>query len=187
MFVLDRIVMHRRRDILLSPLIVGLSLLAGCGPNSGSAPTYEQRVAAQEGAAAALNAKGKVEQKKYPPGMGNAVTLKGATITDADIKSLREINNLTELDLSGSTVTDIQIAQLVDPDPTGRRPAAQLFRIDLSETNITDDGLKELAALDILSEINLKNSQVTNAGIEEFQKLRSGKRLPFGMKLKITK
>lgn len=162
-------------------------LLLGCGINSGSAPSYAEYQASLENAKSSIAEKGKVEEKQYPPGKGLAVTLSGVTITDADIKSLRAMDDIAELDLSGATISDEQITQLVASSTNDGHPPSRLFRLNISDTPITDAGLKELSSLNFLSHLNLKGSKVTDAGVKAFEQAKSGKKMPFGLKLKIEK
>lgn len=168
-------------------LVLPVAFLAGC-INSGSAPSLEDIREAQARAVQAVKDKGgTAETKNYPPGTGWVVSLSGATINDEDVEHLRAVGEIAELDLSGSTVTDRHLARLVEAEPSGGRPAAMLFRLNLSNTQVTDAGLKELAVLNLLSDLNVKGSKVTEAGIKEFEGSRQGKKLPYGLKLKIQK
>lgn len=166
----------------------GLLAIVGCGPNSGSAPSLQDLREIHTNAVKAIESKqGTVEEKKYAPGNGYAVSLKNAEIDDDDIAVLHAINGLAELDLSGSTITDEQLAALVAPDADGGCPVPVLFKLDLSGTPITDNGLRELQALRWLAELNVKGSQVTAAGIQELEQGRASQKLPFGMKFTLAR
>jgi hypothetical protein len=70
------------------------------------------------------------------------VDLSGATIDGGILKQVPKLGRFSELELSGSTITDEQLAQLVDSGGLG-----WVVRIDVSDTQISDTGLRRLAAL----------------------------------------
>lgn len=85
------------------------------------------------------------------------------------------------MNLSGSTITDDQFASLANPETFG-----YLFKLDLSDTAISDRGFVAAAPLPLLSDVKVKGSKVTEAGIAEFKKKHPAKN-PVGLKLKIEK
>jgi Leucine-rich repeat (LRR) protein len=54
------------------------------------------------------------------------------------------------------------------------------FGLDLSKTEITDAGLKELAAFKNLQSLNLKNTQISGVGLKELAALKNLQRLYLG-------
>jgi|GEM_PF-2234498 len=158
-------------------------LLLGCGVNPGSAPTAQDMIAAQAAAVSTLNAKGTVEEKSYPLGKGYAVDLSRATITDEDLRHLKTLATVAELNLSGSTISDEQFAKLAWTEYRMN----VLYKIDISETQISDAGLRDVADLNLLAEVKAKGSKISDAGVKAFKDARAGKKLPFGMKLKIER
>jgi len=94
---------------------------------------------------------------------GNPVTkvrLTSTEVTDADLKVLVPLTNLSSLTL-GPGVTDAGLKELT--------PLITLTTLDLSCTQVTDAGLKELAALSNLTFLDLHDTKVTEAGLKELQ------------------
>jgi hypothetical protein len=154
--------------------LLGLLLLAawGCAKGDGLSD-YEREQKKQENAAAAIQAAGgTVTTKHYDfgpgkSGDGKVVDLHGAQITDAVFDNFKLIRPVAELDLSGSTVTDDQLAKLNEPDA-----GTLLVRLDLSNTGISDAGLEKLTDLYVLLNLKLVGTKVTPAGVERFQQKR---------------
>lgn len=162
-------------------------LTSGC-LNSGSAPGLKQLQEAEANAIKAIeNKNGKVEKKDFPPGPGYAVTLNNIEISDDDILHLHAIDGLAELDLSGSTISDELLAHLVALDQDGACPVPFLYKLNLSDTNITDAGLRELVVLKFLAELNVAGTNVTDAGVKELEVLQKGQKLPFGMSFTVNR
>ena len=55
-------------------------------------------------------------------------------------------------------------------DRDEKAPGKPVVEVFLSNTKVTDAGLKELAALKSLTDLNLSNTKVTDAGLKELQK-----------------
>jgi hypothetical protein len=103
-----------------------------------------------------------------------AVDMRGMTVTDELIDQLGELQNITELDLSKSTITDEQLGKLYSTNLCVR-----CFKLDLSHTGITDAGLDKMANLGVLSELNVAGTKVTKAGTERLKKRKlDDKRIP---------
>jgi hypothetical protein len=167
----------RNRGAALAVLAAPVLFLAGC--SGGGTSAYERIQNTQQGAREALEAKGAtVVQKEFPHGTAWSVDLSGATIDGGILKQIPELGRFAELDLSGSTITDEQLAQLVDAGGLG-----SMVRIDVSETQISDAGLLSLASLHVLTELSVKGSNVTPAGIEEYRNKRP--KHPLGIEIKI--
>ena len=80
---------------------------------------------------------GEVTRDDKTPGKPvHAVSLCGTGVTDAGLKELAPLKNLTKLDLIGTKVTDAGLKELA--------PLKNLTKLDLSGTKVTDAGVKEL-------------------------------------------
>jgi hypothetical protein len=91
--------------------------------------------------------------------------LSGAQITDDTFQKLKELQQVTELDLSESSIADGQMDQL-------NEVASTLIRLDLSKTAVTDVGLEKLTNLNGCLNLNLAGTKVTPARVEQFKKER---------------
>ena len=103
-------------------------------------------------------------------GLKNLTTLGlGDTeVTDAGLTELAALTNLTQLSLYGTGVTDAGLKQLA--------PLKNLTSLDLSGTGVTDAGLKELTVLKNLTSLGLVGTKITDRGIKvlaEFKNLTS--------------
>ena len=87
---------------------------------------------------------GKVEQN------GKVVDLSSTQVTDAELKELAALKNLTTLNLSETKVTDASLKELAD--------LKNLTTLNLSETRVTNAGMKELAALKNLTTLYLRGT-----------------------------
>jgi len=147
-------------------LVVGCVLLtAGCGWFSSSDPDSLQSYMARKQAFTGIitSAGGSVEQKTHTlshmPHTSWEINLSSATISDEILDALiRKIESdyVTELDFSGSTLTDDQLIKL-EAANIGRI----LLRLDLSNTGITDRGIDQLKSIKFLQSLNLSGTQVT--------------------------
>jgi Leucine-rich repeat (LRR) protein len=79
-------------------------------------------------------------------------------ITDMGLKEVVTHKNLTNLSLSGTKVTDAGLKELATLE--------KLTTLDLGNTQVTDVGLKELATLKNLTTLDLRNTQVTDVGLK---------------------
>jgi hypothetical protein len=153
--------------------------LAGCGYEPSAYQEKQQRL---ENAATALTTKGgSLVEKKYPQGQAWVVDLSKVTIDDEVLNALKSLGRVSELNLSGSTITDDQFVSLAKPETMGFT-----FKLDISDTAISDRGFLAAAPLALLSNINVKGSKVTDAGVAEFKQKHPAKN-PVGLKLKIEK
>jgi mono/diheme cytochrome c family protein len=87
----------------------------------------------------------------------------GATATDAAIAPLKDVMNLTDLNLAGTKISDTGLAAL--------EGLTNLTRLHLEHTRITDAGLVHLRRLVHLSYLNLFDTPVTDAGLEALKGL----------------
>lgn len=83
-------------------------------------------------------------------------------VTDAGLKKLATLENLSGLFLSDTQVTDAGLTTLAAIE--------NLSVLNLNNTKVTDEGLKELAAIINLTVINLSGTKVTDAGMAELAK-----------------
>jgi len=67
------------------------------------------------------------------------VDLSTTQVTDADLKELTALGNITNLNLNGTKVTDAGLKELVG--------FTNLTSLDLRRTQVTSDGLKQLSRL----------------------------------------
>lgn len=91
--------------------------------------------------------------------------LDGTRITDAGLPALQELSSLEALGLGTTRVTDAGLAHLA------RLPS--LRGVGLSDLSITDQGLQHLKSIKQLKEIQiwgLKETQVTQAGLEDLRR-----------------
>ena len=84
------------------------------------------------------------------------------------MKELKDLKNLTWLDLSGTYITDAGLKELKD--------LKNLTWLNLSGTDITDAGLKELKNLKNLTTLYLKCTWVTDAGLKELKRPQEHRR-----------
>jgi serine/threonine protein kinase len=90
--------------------------------------------------------------------------LSGTQITDADLKEVAKLENLTYLKLSVcKQITGVGLKELAKLE--------KLTRLELSDTNLTDAGLKELAKLENLTKLYFAPNNITDAGLKEVTKL----------------
>jgi Planctomycete cytochrome C/Leucine Rich repeat len=81
----------------------------------------------------------------------------GATVTDAVIAPLKDIRNLTDLNLASTKITDAGLAAIED--------LTNLTRLHLEHTAVTDAGLAHLKRLKNLTYLNLFDTPITDAGL----------------------
>ncbi|HEV3440758.1 MAG TPA: hypothetical protein VG122_25620, partial [Gemmata sp.] len=90
---------------------------------------------------------------------------RGRTATDADLKELVPLKNLTRLHLFQVEVTDVGLKEL--------RQLKNLTELELSVNKVTDEGLKELGQLKNLNSLVLMQTEVTDAGLKELKELKN--------------
>jgi Leucine-rich repeat (LRR) protein len=94
-----------------------------------------------------------------------SLNLAGLNVTGAGLKELADLKILTTLDLSGTQVTDAGLKGLAG--------LTSLQSLDLYKTKVTDAGLKELAGLKNLTSLKLNGYQVTDAWLKELAALKN--------------
>lgn len=160
-----RFVRPRSAGMLFVLTVLGV-LNSGCGGDGLS--EYDRMKLAKDSAASALRAKGvQLEEKRYPQGDAWSVKLAGQEITDETFEQLKSLKQITELDFSGSTLSDAHAAKLNAMEVSGF-----LLKLDVSKTSFSDAGLAELTGLNLLRELIVTGSKVTKAGIDKFQQAR---------------
>ncbi|MCS6852881.1 MAG: hypothetical protein NZ700_17110 [Gemmataceae bacterium] len=90
-------------------------------------------------------------------------------VKDEDLALLKDMPNLYELGLAGTTVTDAGLVHL--------QGLKNLTRLQLQNTKITDAGLVHLKGLEKLVSLNLYGTAVTDAGLEHLKGLTSLRKL----------
>ena len=122
----------------------------------------------KEGAATSLASSGaKFEEKQYPVGKGWVVNLSRLTISDELLRDVKRLGNIAELDMSRSTVTDDHLRLMHELELHNL-----LAKLDLSNTAVTNAALEQLDGCIFLSELNLTGTKVTRGAVEQFKKAR---------------
>jgi Leucine-rich repeat (LRR) protein len=107
--------------------------------------------------------------------------LGGTKVTDDGLKELAPLQKLTTLSLPG-TLTDGALRSLHEigllhalklPNTWGERPTKpeDVVSLDLSNTKVTDAGLKELAPLKKLTTLKLNNDQVADVALHSLREI----------------
>ena len=84
-------------------------------------------------------------------------------ITDEGLQYLKDLRQLTELDLYGTKISDAGIVHL--------RELKNLRKLNLLGANVTDAAVEVLTGLTNLEELNLYGTRITNAGVEKLKTL----------------
>jgi hypothetical protein len=122
------------RELVLAVVVV----LCGLGQAAAPVPHQLQEEAEKRAVAAVQELGGVVTRDGKRPGKPVVeATFAGPQVTDAGLKELAPLTQLTTLNLSGTQVTDAGLKDLA--------PLTQLTTLDLSYTAVTDAGLKELS------------------------------------------
>jgi hypothetical protein len=154
--------------------LIMIAALLGCGRGSTESEYLKIRKS-QEVAADNLRTKGMVvETRRYPQGEAVAIALKGATVDDALFERLKTVGHITELDLSGTNITDEQMARLNE-----KAIGSLLLILDLSNTQVSDEGLAKLDNLLLLMNLKVKGTKITAEGVQNFlDKRRTNPSIP---------
>lgn len=91
------------------------------------------------------------------------LNLSGTQITDAELKEVSRLTALQRLDLRQAQVTDTGLKEI--------SRLSALHYLNLSGTPVTDRGLKELSRLTALKALDLSSTQVTGTGFKELMRL----------------
>ena len=91
-------------------------------------------------------------------------------VTDVTLESLKEMNELQELDLNGAQVTDVGL-KILNQLPS-------LARLRLAHTKISDQGFHELlSAKESLMQLDLSGTAVTRESATTWRDAKSGRRV----------
>ena len=144
-------------------MLVGAVMLLAC--LSGAARADEASAVK-----AVENLGGKVTRDDELPGKPvigvNLGALVMGKVTDAGLKELKALKQLTTLNLYGAAVTGAGLKELKD--------LKQLTSLDLYGAAVTGAGLKELKDLKQLTSLNLGATGVTADGVADLQKALPG-------------
>ena len=141
-------------------MLIGAVMLLAC--LSGAARADEASAVK-----AVENLGGKVTRDdKLPGNPVIGVHLHEIGVTDAALKELADLKQLTTLGLESTQVTDAGLKELKD--------LKQLTTLYLGSTQVTDAGLKELKDLKQLTRLNLADTKVTDDGVADLQKALPG-------------
>lgn len=157
---------YRRQVLVHCALGAALFAACGCGPDPNGPGSLHAITKAQDSAKEALEASGaKMERKQYPLGEGWVIDLAGETVSDSVFGALKRLDNVAELNLSGTNISDAEMENFADPKVSGT-----LVKLDLSNTEVSDDGLEQLKECRFLMNLNLSKTGVTEAGVEKWKK-----------------
>jgi hypothetical protein len=151
------------RVALLSALVV----LGGCGKKDGLSDN-DRRMLGIANAAEDLKSKGaKIEERNYAQGNSWAVNLSGMQVNESLLKQVKSLGNISELNLSKSTLSDEHMAVV---NELGL--CTLCLKIDFSHTALSDAGFQKLKNLRFLSEMNLTGTKVSKSAVDTFKKQR---------------
>jgi len=149
---------------------LGFALLAGSGcglfhdPNGPG--SYQAVMQGQQSAEEALKKNGaKMERKQYPLGEAWVVDLTGEKVSNTTFDALKHLDHVAELTLSHTNTGDAEMKNFADSTLSGA-----LVKLDLSNTEVTDDGLQELKECRFLMNLILSGTKVTDAGVARWKK-----------------
>lgn len=155
-----------QRTVLVN-VATALLLLSGCGPRDGLSDNDRRMLALQQGAEGLRSLGAKVEERHYSLGNAWAVSLSGMPIREDLLRQVKQLGNISELDLSKSTLNDSHMDLF---NELGLGTLAT--KLDFSHTALTDTGFEKLDNLRLLSQLNLTGTKVTAAAVERFKKKR---------------
>lgn len=151
------------RATLQGTVLLGLLASTGCGRGDGLSD-YQRSENARMTLMERLQSQGVKLKEKNLDVTAYALDLSGMTITDELIQQLGELVHLTELNVSKSTITDEQLGKIHD-----MKLCVRCFKIDLSNTAITDAGLDKLVNLGTLNDLNIAGTKITKAAVERLK------------------
>ncbi len=135
----------------------------GCGRRDGLSD-YQRAENERQSVIEKLKGQGVKLKEKGSDVTAYEVDLSGLTITDEMIQQLGQLEYLSELNLSKSTITDEQLGKIHE-----LRLNVRCFKIDLSNTAITDAGLDKIVNVGVLSDLNVARTKITKAGAERLK------------------
>ena len=92
------------------------------------------------------------------------LNLAETSIGDSGLKEIRELKNLTTLDLDTTQITDAGLKEI--------KGLKSLTTLKLGSTQITDAGLKEIRGFKNLTDLELYRTKITDAGLKEIRDLK---------------
>ena len=98
-----------------------------------------------------------------------AIDLSATKAADSDLRHLKDLTKIEQLNLRGTQVTDAGLVHL--------KTLAALKLLDLGKTAITDDGLVHFKEMNSLEYLLLGHTKITDAGLEQLQELTNLKGL----------
>ena len=104
------------------------------------------------------------QTSRRPEGSHRGTNLWGLKVTDAGLKEIAGLKQLTALELYDTQITDAGLKDLAG--------LTNLVELSLWSTKISDAGLKELAGRKKLTWLNLRKTKITDAGLKEVARLQ---------------
>ncbi len=150
-------------------LRITLLLLVGSimGCSEDAATIFKRHEQSQQAAADQIKAAGgEASQKTYPLGEAWVVKLSGVKLTDEIFESIKVLQRVAELDLSKSSITDVEMPRVVEAS------GGMLFKLNLSDTAVTDGCVPALTDLVLLSEVDLAGTKVSKGAIAKMNEAR---------------
>jgi serine/threonine protein kinase len=95
--------------------------------------------------------------------------LSGTAVRDDGLIVLRDMTNLSVLELANTGVTDLGMSHL--------RSAGVMTRLDLTNTVVTDEGLRQFLVANRVTDLSLGATSITGAGLGYFRNCRNLTRL----------
>jgi Leucine-rich repeat (LRR) protein len=136
-------------------------------PMSEEIQRQHQRAQRSQEAVVAIRRTGEILSGGHASGeISHLVRFKNASVTDADLKPLKELDvppfsALNLLYIGKTQVTDAGLEHL--------KGLSNLHRLWFYGTQITDAGLEALKGLEHLQELHLEGTKVTEAGVKKLQ------------------
>ncbi len=175
-------------------VMIAAVVLVGCGKKDSPEPQAKNpeptKVAPAKLIADPIVEKAIREELNKPTGeltkadLAEVSALRSVQITDAGLKEMAKLHQLTALNLTFTKITDAGLkevakfkqlkrlwlggTQITDAGLGNIAKLQKLTNLDLSRTQITDAGLKDVAKMKQLTYLILRNTQVTKAGVVDF-------------------
>jgi internalin A len=165
---------------------LSLSLIAASGFAAELKPAGTQWIE-DLGGSVVRNAQGKI----------TAVSLRGTWVADGDLARLRQLPDLTSLDLSLTHITDQGMQEIkslpnieeltlyfteyvTDEGVAAIKDWKHLKRLNLHGTKVGDTGLEHIAGIKTLESLDVGSTLMTDVGLERLTNLLNLRRLTMG-------